>query len=72
MPACSHYTAAEIMKEHGNAVLTYIDKFEEYPVLSMTDDWDSISSLYLLRAVELWCQENKNLADWDNKEAIAA
>lgn len=60
MPAVTYYTAKQVMAEHGDDVLQYIeDCLGELPAVD-GESWSGIAVLFLSTAVELWAG---NIAD---------
>ncbi len=71
MPAVTYYDAAQTMSEHGDNVLQYLeDHTGELPVPPNDVSWSGLAVFYLSRAVELHCEINADLADWENDEPI--
>ena len=56
MDAVTYHKAAEIMGEHGNDVLEYIENdLGEIPQPPQGSGWSALAVFYLSMAVELWC-----------------
>ena len=55
MPAVTYYQAAQIMAEHGDDVLAFIeDNLGELPKIPEQSSWSGIAVFFLSYAVELW------------------
>jgi hypothetical protein len=55
MPAVTYYNARQVMAEHGDDVLQYIeDHYGELPAVPTGESWSGISVFFLSVAVELW------------------
>jgi len=55
MPAVTYHTAAQIMANHGDDVLQYIeDSLGELPTIPKGESWSGIAVFFLSYAVELW------------------
>ncbi len=55
MPAVTYATAAEVMAEHGDEVLAFIEgTYGELPAPRDGESWRGIAVHYLSMAVELW------------------
>ena len=55
MPAVTYHTAAQIMAEHGDDVLEYIESVTgELPTPPRDSSWGGIAVFFLSYAVELW------------------
>ena len=72
MPAVTYHTAMKTMAEHGTKVLEYIDKHGwPSPQLNVSEDsWPGFCCRVLSCAVELWCAEHAELADWDDEDDL--
>lgn len=56
MPAVTYYTAGQVMAEHGDDVLQFIeDSYGELPSVPDGMSWTGLAVFYLSTAVELWC-----------------
>lgn len=71
MPAVTYHTANDIMAEHGDDVLEYIeDAIGELPSVD-GESWKGMAVKYLSAAVELWCssiEDELESAIEDNQE----
>jgi hypothetical protein len=55
MPAVTYHTALQIMNDHGDDVLQYIDdQLGELPQPKRDESWSGIAVFFLSYAVELW------------------
>lgn len=55
MPAVTYYQATQIMAEHGDNVLEFIeDNLGELPTIPAGESWSGIAVFFLSYAVELW------------------
>jgi len=73
MPAVTYYDAAQTMAKHGDAVLDYLEEqYGELPIIPDGTSWSDMAVLYLSWAVELWCREHYELADWEDATPIEA
>jgi hypothetical protein len=73
MPAVTYHQAAETMAEYGDEVLDYIvNGIGELPKPKDDESWSGMACFYLSYAVELWCMEHEELANWEDDETIAA
>jgi len=71
MPSCEYYTAAQTMSRHGDAVLQYLeDMTGELPTPPSDISWSQLACFYLSRAVELHCEINADLANWEDDSPI--
>lgn len=56
MSAVTYYRASEVMAEHGNDVLDFVeDSLGELPTPPKGESWSGMAVFYLSCAVELWC-----------------
>ena len=71
MPAVTYYDAAQVMAQHGDDVLQYIEDIDgEIPQPVEGCSYNAIAVGYLSCAVELFCLCHEHLEDWDNDEPI--
>jgi hypothetical protein len=64
MPAVTYHTALEVMSEHGNNMLDYIeDHLGEVPAPKKGESWAGMACFYCSLAVELWCSQFENITD---------
>ena len=57
MPAVTYHTARQVMAEHGDDVLDYIEaELGEIPAPAPGTSWSGIACHYLSMAVELWAE----------------
>jgi hypothetical protein len=71
MPAVNYYQARETMNEHGDDVLDYLqDMTGQLPTPPTDTSWSQMACFYLSRAVELHCEINSDLADWEDDEPL--
>jgi len=71
MPAVTYYDAKKVMEEHGDDVLQFIqDTYSELPKPRDDISWSEMAVFYLSWAVELFCIQHEDLADWDNEEDL--
>lgn len=70
MPAVTYWQANEIMSEHGDDVLDYIEEqLGEVPKPPNDTGWRGIAVFYLSSAIELWCHAVADqLNDMDDDE----
>lgn len=57
MPSVTYHIASDVMGEHGDAVLEYLDNYDltdEVPLYQTGDSWSMIAVRALSLAVELW------------------
>ena len=71
MPAVTYHKAIEMMSEHGNDVLQYIeDNYGEIPQPKQGESWSGVAVFYLSVAVELFASSLESLENWDNDDPI--
>ena len=71
MPAVTYYDAMQVMAEHGNDALQYIeDNLGELPAVPVGMSWSGMACFFLSYAVELFCSVHQDLADWNNEDPI--
>ncbi len=72
MPAVTYHQAVETMSEHGDDVLQFIeDNHGELPTVPKGESWSGIAVFYLSFAVEMFCFQHEDLADWENDEDLS-
>jgi len=68
MPAVTYYRALEIMGEHGDDVMDYIESvLGEIPTPKSGDGWSQMACYYLSTAVELWASSVADEIEFDEE-----
>jgi len=73
MPAVTYHKASQIMANHGDDVLQYIeDSLGELPTVPKGESWSGIAVFFLSYAVELWASsiEEELSEAIDNMEEV--
>jgi len=70
MPAVTYWQAMATMARYGDDVLDYLQSRDELEQPPLDSSWSGMAVFYLSRAVECWCAEHEDLADWDNDEPL--
>lgn len=64
MPAVTYSTANDIMHNHGNSIMQYIeDNYGELPEPPRGETWSGRACFYVAIAVELWCIQHSDSLD---------
>lgn len=70
MPAVTYHTAREVMSEHGDDVLEFIEgHFDELPQPNKGESWSGMATFYLSAAVEIWAGYTLDLLTQPNAHA---
>ena len=73
MDAVTYNKATEVMAEHGDDVLQFIEDHYGYlPEIPKGQSWSGIAVFYLSIAVDLHCSIWEHLEDWNDAKELAA
>ena len=73
IPAIKYDNASETMNKFGDDVLEFIeDYYGELPEIPKGTPYRGVAVHFLSTAVEIFCEVNADLADWNNVEQFVS